>query len=113
MKIFFFCLLVGFAHASESQWRVGKTKLEVENAPGEEFWISSSCVAKKDCDAWKATRNRATGLISGPGGTNPGSIACRTRFKGDVIIGMAEDGATQGFCVFPDKSMVSLNGIWR
>jgi hypothetical protein len=115
MRRFSFILLLISCEAFA--WQVGSEilKLRVEGKQTGAF-ISDWCTVKSPCDAWAAlmeTRKSPYNPSAFPDepatNINLGSVSCRRRFKGVVLLAHKPSGETQGFCQFPDKSLLSIN----
>ncbi len=110
-KLIPFFIFVSFTALADLH--LGNLPLKMVPCPNHACYISESCLKeKKSCDAMKAYKNPAKGKV-GEGGSNPGSVVCREHFKGLVNIANDDLGNEDGICVFKDKSMISLSGVWK
>lgn len=111
MKIFAF-LILALPISTFAEWKVGTAVLDVVPCPNRDCYISKKCSTPvKKCSAMSAYKNPVKGIMEN-GGMNPGSGACKS-LKGNVNIATDESGNQEGFCVFNDKSVISLGGIWK
>lgn len=113
MKHLFLIFFILISSTAQASWKVGTKVLDVVPCPNKGCYISRACMEKKkNCDALKAFSRpkKASYTYNGP---NPGSIVCKEDFSGKVMIGTDGDGNQEGFCVFADKSLLSLSGVWK
>jgi hypothetical protein len=103
---------------ADVEWKVGNEKLNVRLlAAGTGIWISPWCSLKEVCQASAARKEALETLTSGKyfegegAGVNPGSVSCRKRFQGQVVLAVGSPGETQGFCKFSDGSLITLNAL--
>ena len=102
-----------FALASEvkESWSIGTTAIEFVQVPPRGFLLNTSCYhSKEKCQAYRETLKSEALVIGNDGGKNPASAVCKKR-GGSVVIAMSAIDETQGFCVFADKSMASLDAF--
>jgi hypothetical protein len=100
-------------HATEVKetWSLGIVDIEFVQVPPRGFLLNTSCYhSKEKCQAFRETLKREPLVIGNDGGKNPGSAICKKR-GGSVVIAMSAIDETQGFCVFADKSMASLDAF--
>jgi putative hemolysin len=106
-------LFILFPFLAQAELHLRNLPLKMVPCPNHACYISESCLKdKKNCEAMKAYKNPAKGKV-GIGGANPGSTVCREHFKGVVNIAQDDQGNEDGICVFKDKSMISLSGVWK
>jgi len=111
------CLTAASAVAAAPHFRVGEEPLGlrwVDSVSG--VLITQGCDQRSPCKALEAyvesqKRVEKPGAYPREAGVNPGSLACRQRFKAEVFLATGRPGETQGFCRFADKSIISLNGL--
>lgn len=112
-KLFLILLTLLFTLCAHAVWKVEEVELDVVPCPNKSCYISQSCLVKnKNCEAMKAYKKPFEGTL-GPHGANPGSEVCKKKFNGAVNIARDEEGNESAFCVFEDKSMISLSGVWK
>ena len=116
MRCLTFALFIfGFSlvHANEvkESWSIGDIAIEFVQVPPRGFLLNTSCYQSKEkCQAFRETLKRDPFVIGKDGGKNPGSAICKKR-GGSVVIALSATDETQGFCVFADKSMASLDAF--
>ena len=109
----FIVIFLFSAFSAFAEWKVRDLDLNAVPCPNKNCYISKSCLKEDtDCDALKAYQNPRKGKV-GPGGSNPGSAVCKDFFKGFVNVAKDEKGNEESFCVFKDKTVLSLSGVWR
>lgn len=78
---------------------------KVEISRYKDGFISKDC---EDCLAKRSTIKKVNIDSMNKDQLNPYSLACK-KVNGKVIIGKLYNKNSQGFCLFEDKSLVSLN----
>lgn len=110
LLLLFLTLLVSPAEAGVV-WKIRDQVLDVVPCPNKNCYISRVCLEKKNsCDALKAYTFPKKGAYTGP---NPGSPVCRKEFSGKILVATDAEGNQEGFCVFPDETLLSLSGVWK
>ena len=111
LALLFVCFSIAHASETKESWSIGTTAIEFVQVPPRGFLLNTSCaLAKEKCQAFRETLKREPLVIGNDGGKNPGSAVCKKR-GGSVVIAMSAIDETQGFCVFADKSMASLDAF--
>jgi putative hemolysin len=105
------CSPLALASEVKESWSIGHTAIEFVQVPPRGFLLNTSCYhSKEKCQAYRETLKSEPLVIGNDGGKNPASAVCKKR-GGSVVIAMSAIDETQGFCVFPDKSMASLDAF--
>ena len=104
-------ILLNSSFAREVTWLIGGEEYTFKRVDPAGYLLSQPCGnGVKMCMAAKEALKPRRKLMIGPGGKNPGSLAC-VQAGGAVVIGRTEEYATQGFCLFSDKSLVSISAF--
>ena len=112
MKYLMICLFfITHAQAASESWSVGGIYYEFGVIAPRGYLLNESCVKTPDsCQAGRKAKEPPKPMVIEPGGKNPGSNGC-LKAGGYVVIGKNTSQETQGFCVFPDKSMASIDAF--
>lgn len=98
-------------HAASESWSIGGVHYDFQIIPPRGYLLNESCAKASDnCQAALKAKQPQQPMVIGPGGANPGSGGC-VKAGGYVVIGKNLKMETQGFCVFPDKSMASIDAF--
>ncbi len=101
--------------AEASGWRLGEDAVELAPCGGGRALclVSAWCRhPEASCEALRAGLNPVRSDV-GPGGIRPGVGVCENAFGGETVeLHHRDAGRLEGFCRFPDGSLVSSESLW-
>lgn len=96
-------------------WGIGKDNYPFKKDQRTNALISLECAATKKCEAYKAVLNKEKVKLNEAdrsGGKNPGAVACKKVYGGEVLVLRNTADNENAFCRFKDKSLASAGDLY-